>query len=83
MPEIQTVQTNHDRNGGEFYRFLPFIATNGRRNPASERSKVAIAQVIPTYLTSLQADLRISNVLSDEGARCKADPCGIAGMWNS
>ncbi|MDZ8226546.1 hypothetical protein [Nostoc sp. ChiVER01] len=26
-----------------FYRFLPFIATNGRRNPASERSEEAIA----------------------------------------
>ncbi|MBX9253616.1 hypothetical protein H1Q63_06565 [Desmonostoc muscorum CCALA 125] len=26
-----------------FYRFLPFIATNGRRNPASERSEEVIA----------------------------------------
>jgi hypothetical protein len=26
-----------------FYRVLHFIATDGRRNPAAERSKVAIA----------------------------------------
>lgn len=49
---------------GSFCRFLPFIATNGRRNPASERSKVAIVQVMSNLLSNPNHDVNKDSLMA-------------------
>jgi hypothetical protein len=49
MSQMQTVPiaiSSHFYKMWSFYRFLHFIATKGRLNPASERTEVAILHSI-------------------------------------
>jgi hypothetical protein len=66
MSQMQTVPNPTDRyiyyKMWSFYRFLHFIATKGRLNPASERSEVAIVFFLiqPTMFGLLIHDFRKS-----------------------
>jgi DNA-binding CsgD family transcriptional regulator len=47
-----------------FCRFLHFVATNGRLNPASERSEVAIVWVIGILVLSEQQEVMYANTIA-------------------
>jgi hypothetical protein len=69
MSEIQTVQTSHDLNAGEFLSLPPLYCHQRQAKPCIRAVRGGDRlRSCPLVWLSLQADLRIPGVLSGEGA---------------